>query len=513
VIGRVEGNDVVIEDDSISRRHAEIRKSGPGYVVRDLESANGTFLNGERVSEAPLRPGDTIKFGVVEFSYSGPAMARGGDGGKEKKKKLMIAVGGTTALLIVVGIAAAKLTEPPPKVDTGAHSLKGGDTGPDQGPDVQALLGMCKSFSDTDGNTLDWSRAIDACDKVLKADPINVDARKLKKTSEKELAQKKIFDNAHKLFELAQEQEAMSEYMKIDSDSYYYRQARSEFKKAAPVEMKHAGELCVSEWKALNFEKAWPDCKRMMDVGYYLGGFDDSLATKNYKTAFTEMQKHFKGKDDWTPRKEYERFLGGITQTDNAVDQRLESIKKMYSDPELAKAVDLFAHDPISGMNAIQRYKGKGGRDMAQATQAFTHMEAAYSAHQSGYEKMLARDLKAASVAFNNQIEADGQLMPKGFESDLVKQTKREISDKFALKGKELYTFGRFPESFDQCEGGGAFTMANPSVLECYSDLENKAATLVDNGCEGASKALRITRKESPTHKKAEKNIKDQGCN
>src|SRR5690349_2963013 len=60
-IGRSEENDIAIPSDHISRRHAEVRWDGSGYLLRDLGSKNGTFLNGIRLTEPrPLQHGDVI---------------------------------------------------------------------------------------------------------------------------------------------------------------------------------------------------------------------------------------------------------------------------------------------------------------------------------------------------------------------------------------------------------------------------------------------------------------------
>lgn len=59
-------------EGSISRRHAEVQKSGSMVTVRDLGSTNGTFVNGVKVTgEASIRPGDTVQFGTVRFKYEG----------------------------------------------------------------------------------------------------------------------------------------------------------------------------------------------------------------------------------------------------------------------------------------------------------------------------------------------------------------------------------------------------------------------------------------------------------
>ena len=66
-VGRVEENTLQIFDPSVSSRHAEILLQGSELLVRDLDSTNGTFINGERITEAVLRPGQILRFGQVEL--------------------------------------------------------------------------------------------------------------------------------------------------------------------------------------------------------------------------------------------------------------------------------------------------------------------------------------------------------------------------------------------------------------------------------------------------------------
>lgn len=61
-IGRWADNDVVIDDRWVSRTHAQIRRQGEQYVVEDLDSKNGTFLNGRRIdSPTVLTDGDEVQ--------------------------------------------------------------------------------------------------------------------------------------------------------------------------------------------------------------------------------------------------------------------------------------------------------------------------------------------------------------------------------------------------------------------------------------------------------------------
>ncbi len=65
--GRLASLEVVLDDSSVSRRHAEVRRGDDGWYVRDLESTNGTYVNGARVGpgEQPVRPRDVVQFGKV----------------------------------------------------------------------------------------------------------------------------------------------------------------------------------------------------------------------------------------------------------------------------------------------------------------------------------------------------------------------------------------------------------------------------------------------------------------
>ena len=65
--GRLASLEIVLDDSSVSRRHAEVRFADGAWHVRDLESTNGTYVNGVRVGpgEQPLRPRDIVQFGKV----------------------------------------------------------------------------------------------------------------------------------------------------------------------------------------------------------------------------------------------------------------------------------------------------------------------------------------------------------------------------------------------------------------------------------------------------------------
>ena len=68
VLGRVQGADLVIRDARASRRHAELTATADAVELHDLDSANGTLVDGERVGTATLRDGQRITIGDVRIA-------------------------------------------------------------------------------------------------------------------------------------------------------------------------------------------------------------------------------------------------------------------------------------------------------------------------------------------------------------------------------------------------------------------------------------------------------------
>jgi len=69
VLGRSREADLVVDDPNVSRRHAELRRDGEDWRIVDLGSTNGVKVNGRRVDETRLEPGDGILLGTYEMSF------------------------------------------------------------------------------------------------------------------------------------------------------------------------------------------------------------------------------------------------------------------------------------------------------------------------------------------------------------------------------------------------------------------------------------------------------------
>lgn len=112
VIGRQADCDIAIASEEISRRHAKVRPTPTGLQVEDLGSSNGTYINGKRVQEGLLRPGeelrlDNIRFLLVAPGVEIPAVSRLAKASAPAPAKPGAALGWIAATVVALAVAGA----------------------------------------------------------------------------------------------------------------------------------------------------------------------------------------------------------------------------------------------------------------------------------------------------------------------------------------------------------------------------------------------------------------------
>jgi pSer/pThr/pTyr-binding forkhead associated (FHA) protein len=103
-IGRGLENNVVLQDNAVSTRHARIVREGEGYFIEDLDSANGTFLNGVKVRRQQLVNGNKIKVGVSTLLFELVDL---------RQRRRLLKIGGLSLAGLILLLAAVKLLQPP----------------------------------------------------------------------------------------------------------------------------------------------------------------------------------------------------------------------------------------------------------------------------------------------------------------------------------------------------------------------------------------------------------------
>jgi len=97
-IGREEEMDVIIDNPSVSRRHAEFRREGEGWVVEDLGSSNGTFMGGNKIEAPfPLEVGAEVGMGKFSIVF-GKIVGEGAETASSKTATPVDSFGGTTQI-------------------------------------------------------------------------------------------------------------------------------------------------------------------------------------------------------------------------------------------------------------------------------------------------------------------------------------------------------------------------------------------------------------------------------
>lgn len=104
-LGRRPYNDIVIDNLAVSGEHAVLQMSGNEVFVEDLNSTNGTYLNGKAVKKQQLNNGDTVEIGKYKIKYVNEAASPGFE-------KTMIIKAGSAGLVAPAGAAAAPAASP-----------------------------------------------------------------------------------------------------------------------------------------------------------------------------------------------------------------------------------------------------------------------------------------------------------------------------------------------------------------------------------------------------------------
>jgi pSer/pThr/pTyr-binding forkhead associated (FHA) protein len=332
VVGRQAPATVLLEDDSVSRKHAEVEATPEGVVLRDLGSANGTLLNGEPVGtqEVVLQPGDVITFGMVELVLEsgsklpvrgsrGDLPTRRGAGGAAEaeapagipasRKKLLVVAASVVGLLLVAGI-----------VKSASGGGGGGVSGtrpmaqkapPPQSPaeQVQELLSQCRSYSSTElGGEPDWVKAEAACSKALDIDPIHAEANTLMRRIKVEKEAGENFAQGEKSLARSKEVEALELFRKIPKDSAYFRRAKPKVLEAVEKVVKRAEDDCKRYLRDSQWSTAVPQCEKYMGYACQKMTREELEPPIGYTLVLDKNRRL--GRNEWRPKhKLYLDFL------------------------------------------------------------------------------------------------------------------------------------------------------------------------------------------------------------
>ncbi len=341
-VGRVAGVDIQVDDDSVSRRHAEVIVSGREVTVKDLESANGTTVNGAPISDDTiLSAGDIIQFGVVELMFEtggvsasrAPVSRRGADAPpvrpsrpvrgapadsldgstseshgpamEPRKKRMVLIAASVLGLLFVAVLVKAFIT--PPDIDNGSTPIGGSGGGKNKRPVIERdpaemieeYLAECRTYSSSEHGNPEWARAEQACNKVIELEPIHAEANTLiKRISVLKVCEENV-NRAKEYIAGGKLEDALDSYTKVgkDCESYLLR-TLSAAKETVGEVKKRAGADCKAYATAAKWDLAYKKCELYSRLAC------QSMDPKDlYPPALTKMKLDgpINPKTDWRP--------------------------------------------------------------------------------------------------------------------------------------------------------------------------------------------------------------------
>jgi pSer/pThr/pTyr-binding forkhead associated (FHA) protein/tetratricopeptide (TPR) repeat protein len=207
-LGRVEGNQIVVEDASVSRHHARLQRERQGWVVHDLGSSNGTFVNDRPITQRELKGGEKITLGSVSFRFT--------LSGRSRPFTLPAPVVYAMAIGLVaisLAVALALILRPsqalPPVAQREPAAAATNET--------QEALGLARAAL----QRRDWDGAIKQFDRVLSRDLTENEAKAGKVQAEEAKVQEQLLRSAEAAAQRGDKVEAVKLLSRISPQSVY----------------------------------------------------------------------------------------------------------------------------------------------------------------------------------------------------------------------------------------------------------------------------------------------------
>lgn len=606
-VGRVAGVDLQIDDDSVSRRHAEVVVKGKEVTVRDLGSANGTTVNGAPITEdTPLSSGDIIQFGVVEVMFetaagptSGPRApisrpARGGGDGPsarpsarpsraprepsdsfdsmgptgessapmDPKKKRLILIASSIGGLLFVLVLVKAFTAPPPKINQDLTPLSGGNKRIKQPVEeldpaeaIENLLAECRTYSSSESGSPDWSRAENACNKVIEMEPIHQEANTLIKRISILKVCEENFNKAREFIAGGKLEEGVESFQKIgkDCESYLLKTLAAAKDTVAEVK-KRAATDCKAYSSASKWDLAYKRCELYSRLAC------QTLEPKDlYPPALMKMKLEgpLNPKTEWRPADaNYINFLKAREKVKpgepmwqcpeiNAFrppppppdpgKQAKEELAKRYPEPEMGRALVLyFTGDFQSAPVPLQKITENMSKAQYHETarSLLGDMQNAINLYENGTSEITNDRPERAETPFLKALAVDERLVlgdkagtmtadDKKREMDKrVSFVRRNIVDVMSKtcydKGKALADRKDFRAACRFWKLGSSFSRSNLDLLKALTNVcTKKAAAAFEQAqtCEQAKAALDFAVDGDGYKEKVTEAMTEMGCN
>ncbi len=479
--------------------------------MRDLGSSNGTFVNGERIDEAPLEPGDVLRFGVVELTFTGPggelpARPAARPGGGEAKWILLGALG---LALLVAAVAAIVRTGPPPEPSISKPPIS---------DDQQALklLGKCQAYADHESPEYDLERCLAVCSQAHALDETR-GANRIARRCQRERDNEALLEQASKLIGTGLEEEGLKVLLPVDRDAAVFPKAKAKFDEAVEILVKKNKSLCKGDVHGGFFETAWAEsCRRVLELTCNRPEGPDSEALRWFQHAARQVGR---GKGEFKcPAGDWSKYQNPIGP--KVVDPREAAeaaIRARYPNPKVAELMVGYFRDGSAkkASGALKNLRSQSTpRERSQFTELILWLDLIDGKVTTGAGRIAFKQVKEAEAVLKEAFDAEARILPPGIESEIIGNTKADLAKLHADLAKDACAKDHLEKCFVEADRGSQLNPRDTNLLGMLRRMETAANERLnqDRSCESVAYALAITRPGTPVNDKALELGKELGC-
>ncbi len=513
-VGRVKGATLVIEDASVSRSHAKILRKDDAFVLFDLRSFNGTFVDDEKVTRKELVGGETVRFGDIAFTFllddggAAPELARARKRPSRRRRLVLLASAAVVLAAVVLAANIMRSRRPPPPP-------------PDPLAEERARVAEVRAQLERGSAELrrrDWGSATATLQGVLKLDPLNVEAVRGLEKVRVEQERGGWLEESKRIAEAGRDLErAKTLLTKVPEESTYFAEARVALRQIERTLAEEARSRGLSLCRAWRYEECQQELCRFFQtwpVGEPIA--DEVRVRRALEQAESQLRR--RRRDDFVPCAIPEAGTGD-PEADRALAER-------YPDDKLRRAVVAYyqgrADDGVRALAGLEK-----NRDYAeqreQIGRLIENMIRVQTSSADAHRGVRAGAFEEAERSYDSLSRADSRIVPSGLKSRYLREASKLFGDAYHEKGLTHERAGRLREAYQVWAKGKTLAPSHPAILQSLLTLESRAReacqaarerALAGDGRGAASHyelCRDITPPSSPLHQGAEEGLRQLG--
>jgi|GEM_PF-2373460 len=479
-VGRVDENHIVITHNSVSRRHSVIKLDMSQNIAKisDLESSNGTFVDGKRIKDAVLQNGNIVRFGDVEFEFIDTQAPKGRvkkdikPNGLKFSKNMIIAVITVFFILFILVVAGSlkKLSDQKKLLSKRVSSEQALEPSTTEDKINELIAKVRQQIEKKD---LTSSRMY--LKELLDMDPINEEGLKLKSKIENENKYRDMLESGDMKYSIGRLEEAKEILAKIPSDSIYYESASQKLKDINTKLFTRIFSDMLKAKRQKRYKNAYKYIPKLAKI--------DPTST-NLISEMRELERIMKQKKiKFTPI-DLSTYIDKNSQAGTLKKDPYTIVFPMYNDEGITRAVVFYySGKPDNALLELSRLLKKKEylkqKDRIEEIQL--RIFKIKGRYREGQSAMLQGNIKQADNAFREVLENDIKIVPTDPPSAFREDIEKQLIDVYLKIGYQDFEKGLYEEAFTNFLAAYRINPKNIDVIKAFAKLERVAQDEYEN--------------------------------